>query len=120
MRIVGSYHGYFKLDRGQDIVEAIRKSSPSFLFVGMGYPKQELWIIDHQKEMPSTIILSVGNAFDLSAGITTRGPLWLRGKGLEGLTKAFRNPLRMGRFFWIIILVFTVFWHKLFKKSQRK
>ncbi|HPH02501.1 MAG TPA: WecB/TagA/CpsF family glycosyltransferase [Spirochaetota bacterium] len=120
MRIVGSYHGHFKPERGEDIVSAIRKSAPSFLFVGMGFPKQENWIIQNQKAMPSTIAISVGNTFDLCAGITTRGPLWLRRRGLEGLSKAFRNPLRMGRFFWIIVLVFTVFWHKIFKKHRRK
>lgn len=120
MRIVGSYHGYFKHDRGQDIVAAIRKSSPSFLFVGMGYPRQEQWIIQNQKVTPSTVTISVGNTFDLCAGITTRGPLWLRRRGLEGIAKAFRNPLRFGRFFWMIVLVFMVFWHKIFKKQRRK
>lgn len=120
MRIIGSYHGYFKGERGDDIVAAIRKSNPTFLFVGMGYPRQEHWIMQQHKLFQGTIAIGVGNTLDLCAGTTTRGPLWLRRRGLEGIVKACRNPLRCGRFFWLLILFFVVFWTKLFFKKKEK
>ncbi|MDR2734031.1 MAG: WecB/TagA/CpsF family glycosyltransferase [Spirochaetota bacterium] len=120
LRIVGIHHGYYKADRAEDIATAIRKSSPSFLFIGMGYPKQERWVLQNFKPMTTTIALCVGNTFDLCAGEATRGPLWMRRMHIESLAKLNRNPLRFFRVFWLILLVFVVYWNKIFhrKKSQ--
>ena len=120
LRIVGSHHGYYKENRAEDIATAIRKASPSFLFVGMGYPKQEQWVCDHFKPMTSTIALCVGNTLDLCAGEASRGPMWMRRKHIEGLYKAFCNPLRFFRIFWVITLFFVVYWNKLFRRDKWK
>jgi N-acetylglucosaminyldiphosphoundecaprenol N-acetyl-beta-D-mannosaminyltransferase len=120
LRIVGIHHGYYKANRAEDIATAIRKATPTFLFIGMGYPKQEQWVRDYLKPMSSTIALCVGNALDLCAGEASRGPLWMRRKHIEGLYKASRNPLRFFRVFWIILLVFVVYWNKIFRKNRKK
>jgi len=120
LRIVGAFHGYSKAGRAEDIATAIRKSSPAFLFVGMGYPKQERWIRSNLKPMTSTIALAVGNTFDLCAGEATRGPLWMRRMNIEGFAKALRNPLRFFRFFWLVLLVFVVYWNVIFRRKKWK
>lgn len=119
IRIVGSHHGYFSRDRGQDIVQAIRKFSPDYLFVGMGFPFQDFWIEEHREAFPHTTCISVGHAFDLCAGVRQRGPRWMRRAGLEGLYKAGANPLRVGRLFKLVVFVFLVWWDRLFRMKGK-
>ena len=118
LRIVGIHHGYYKANRVEDIATAIRKATPTFLFVGMGYPKQEQWVCEYLKPMTSTIAICVGNTFDLCAGEASRGSMWMRRFHVEGLHKVSRNPLRVFRFFWILLLVFVVYWNKIFHRKK--
>lgn len=108
LRILGSHAGFFDKQRSEQIVQAINKFSPKYLFVGMGFPKQECWIENNKKTLPDLVTIPVGNAFDLSAGISRRGPAWMKKKGLEGLYKLKTNPLRLFRFFKLILFWFIV------------
>jgi N-acetylglucosaminyldiphosphoundecaprenol N-acetyl-beta-D-mannosaminyltransferase len=120
LRIVGMHHGYYKANRAEDIATAIRKATPIFLFIGMGYPRQEQWVYEHTKPMTSTIAICVGNTLDLCAGEESRGPMWMRRMHIEGLYKVSRNPMRVFRIFWIFLLVFVVYWNKIFHRKKWK
>lgn len=110
LRILGSHAGYFDQKRSVEIIQAINKFTPQFLFIGMGFPKQEFWINNNKKDLPALVTVTVGHAFDLSAGESKRGPVWMRKAGLEGLYKALRNPARFIRFpklflfFWLVTI----------------
>ena len=117
LRILGAHHGYYMHKRSADITVAIRKAAPNFLFVGMGYPKQEQWVFENKKHVGACAVICVGNTLDLCAGKAKRGPVWMRQKHIEGFGKALVNPLRFFRAFWLIVLVFVVYWHKIFRKN---
>jgi len=119
LRIVGSHHGFFTPERNKDIVQAIRKFNPDYLFVGTGFPRQEIWIQKNKQYFPDTTCMGVGNSFDLCAGIKSRGPDYLKKKGLSGVYKASRNPLRFFRIFKYPFFIFYIFWDKLFKKKGK-
>lgn len=76
--------------------EKMIHSDIDILFVGLGFPKQEKWIIEHMEEIPATIIMSVGGSFDFIAKRIPRAPKLIRNLGLEW---AFRLILQPQRFF---------------------
>jgi N-acetylglucosaminyldiphosphoundecaprenol N-acetyl-beta-D-mannosaminyltransferase len=71
-------------------------SDIDILFVALGFPKQEKWIVEHKDEIPATVIMSVGGAFDFISGKVPRAPKHLRSLGFEWL---FRLAIQPWRFF---------------------
>ena len=72
-------------------------SDIDILFVGLGFPKQEKWIVDHLDEVPAGIIMAVGGAFDFYSGRIPRAPFILRRIGLEWLFRLILQPWRFFR-----------------------
>jgi len=67
------------------------------LFVGLGVPKQELWIADNSAVLPVGLAFPVGAAFDTTAGLRKRAPMWARRTGTEWLYRLFMEPRRLWR-----------------------
>ena len=77
----------------------------SLLFVALGMPKQEKWINENLKKMPSVrLAMGVGGAFDFMAGQVPRAPKFLRAIGLEWLWRFFCQPWRIKRIFKAVII----------------
>ncbi|HEY0053078.1 MAG TPA: WecB/TagA/CpsF family glycosyltransferase, partial [Caulobacteraceae bacterium] len=68
---------------------------PDVLMVGMGMPRQELWILDHFEALPDCVILPVGAAFDYEAGVQAAAPRWMGRLGLEWLFRLAHDPKRL-------------------------
>lgn len=67
------------------------------LFVGLGFPKQEKWIMEHKNEIPATIFMAVGGSLDFLSGRIVRAPLLIRQIGLEWLFRLIIQPWRFFR-----------------------
>jgi N-acetylglucosaminyldiphosphoundecaprenol N-acetyl-beta-D-mannosaminyltransferase len=78
----------------EQVVAEIRGSGARILFVGLGAPKQELWMARHRGAIAS-VMVGVGAAFDLLAGRTTRAPLWMQRSGLEWVHRLLHEPRRL-------------------------
>jgi N-acetylglucosaminyldiphosphoundecaprenol N-acetyl-beta-D-mannosaminyltransferase len=78
----------------QAVVERITASGARLLFVGLGCPKQEYWIIDHLGRIPA-VMFGVGAAFDFIAGCKKRAPRWMRRSGLEWVFRFILEPRRL-------------------------
>jgi len=76
--------------------EKMIESDIDILFVGLGFPKQEEWIMERKDEIPAKIIMAVGGAFDFYSGRVNRAPSFIRAVGLEWL---FRLAIQPWRFF---------------------
>lgn len=76
------------------VVARINTSGARLLFVGLGCPKQEKWIIEHVGQVPA-VMLAVGAAFDFIAGHKSRGPQWMHHYGLEWAYRLFSEPRRL-------------------------
>jgi N-acetylglucosaminyldiphosphoundecaprenol N-acetyl-beta-D-mannosaminyltransferase len=75
-------------------IEAINSSGISVLFVGLGCPKQEVWMAKHNDDL-NCVMLGVGAAFDFIAGNKTHTPNWMQSSGLEWLFRLFSEPKRL-------------------------
>jgi N-acetylglucosaminyldiphosphoundecaprenol N-acetyl-beta-D-mannosaminyltransferase len=90
------------------IVADIQGSGAQVLFVGMGCPKQERWIMQHQGVVPAPM-LGVGAAFDFIAGAKRYAPAWLQRLGLEWLFRLLTEPRRLWRRYVVHNPRFVVF-----------
>ena len=72
----------------------IRKQRVHLLFVGLGCPKQEAWMAEHLGRVPA-VMLGVGAAFDMHAGLSPRAPAWMRHSGMEWLHRLLQDPARL-------------------------
>ena len=79
------------------IHQLITKSSPDFLFVALGAPKQEIWMLQNCFSLPVGAVMSVGAAFDTLAGLRRRAPLWTQKLGMEWLYRLVQEPRRLWR-----------------------
>lgn len=93
--ICGTHHGYFTDDAS--VIEAIRASGADVVFVCLGAPRQELWMARCGPETGAHLMVGLGGALDVFAGVVKRAPeVWQR-LGLEWLYRLLRQPERIGR-----------------------
>lgn len=80
-------------------VQAINETRPDFVWVGLGFPKQDKWMVQHLGKVQAAALLGVGAAFDFVAGTKPRAPLWMQRSGLEWLFRLSTEPRRLaGRY----------------------
>lgn len=90
------------------IVKAINEAAPDFLWVGLGAPKQERWMAEHQGEVKGFMV-GVGAAFDYLAGNIQRAPQWMQNCSLEWLYRLLQDPKRLFKRYLITNTKFI--WH---------
>ena len=97
IKIVGSHNGFFDLNNCDDIIEDIKKSNPWGLFIAMGCPRQENFIVNYIDELNCNFYMPVGGSFDVFAGKVNRAPKWMLSLGLEWLYRVLKEPWRIKR-----------------------
>lgn len=75
--------------------ERIRASGAQIVWIGLGTPKQELFMAAHAPHLPGTIAMGVGAAFDVATGRIPRAPKMLQVAGLEWAYRLGREPGRL-------------------------
>ncbi|UHC15849.1 WecB/TagA/CpsF family glycosyltransferase [Methylobacterium currus] len=75
----------------------IRASGAQIVWVGLGTPKQELFMAAHAPHLPGTIAMGVGAAFDVATGRIPRAPRLFQVAGLEWAYRLAREPGRLWR-----------------------
>lgn len=104
LRIVGSFHGRCDLEGflGPDddrVLEDLGRLKPDFIWVGLGTPKQQHWIARVKPLLERGVLLSVGQAFDVNAGLRSDAPGWMQRFGLTWLYRLASEPRRLaGRY----------------------
>lgn len=96
LRIAGFRDGYFKKKDEELIVKEIASADPDILFVALGVPQKEYFVHDHLKELNASVILPVGGAFDVYAGLKKRAPFWVQKLGIEWLWRSVYDRTRAG------------------------
>lgn len=100
LRVVGAYAppiGAIDDAENDHILEQIRQATPSFLFVALGAPRQDLWIRDNLQRIGVPVAMGVGCVFDVLAGRIDRAPAWMQRAGLEWAFRLGREPRRLWR-----------------------
>jgi len=91
--------GYFEFGSQQeaDLIEDINRKKPNILMVGMGMPRQELWISRFIDQLEVNVILPAGACMDYVAGEVPTPPRWMGRAGLEWLYRLNVEPRRLAR-----------------------
>ncbi len=76
-------------------IAAINDARPDFVWVGLGMPKQEKWMVEHLGKIDAAALIGVGAAFDFHAGTKPRAPIWMQRSGLEWLFRLMTEPRRL-------------------------
>jgi N-acetylglucosaminyldiphosphoundecaprenol N-acetyl-beta-D-mannosaminyltransferase len=97
LEVAGSHHGYFELGSPHDqrVIEDVNASGADIVLVGMGTPKQELWVERHAGELDVDVLWTVGALLDYMAGRVPRAPRWIADHGLEWIFRLALEPHRM-------------------------
>lgn len=90
----GMLSGYFDLDDSPSVIRAVQAASPDVLVVGMGTPRQELWVHDHLTTLNVPVVWTVGALLDYIAGLERRCPKWMGDMGLEWFHRFLMHPRR--------------------------
>ena len=100
LRIAGTWSPPFREltpAEERDLVEAIAAARPHIVWVGLSTPKQERWMARLVGTLPAPVLIGVGAAFDMHAGVTKQAPRWMQRSGLEWLFRLGSEPRRLWR-----------------------
>jgi N-acetylglucosaminyldiphosphoundecaprenol N-acetyl-beta-D-mannosaminyltransferase len=113
LNIAGSYSPPFRAlteNEEQAIQREIIQADADIVFVGIGAPRQELWMHAHRLRLPGMTLLGVGAAFDFLAGRTRQAPGWIQRNGFEWLFRLLSEPVRLWRRYVLITPRFLPLW----------
>ncbi|HVT88770.1 MAG TPA: WecB/TagA/CpsF family glycosyltransferase [Tepidisphaeraceae bacterium] len=101
LRIAGQYCPTVGFENDETQIEEMRKclkeARPDIVFVALGSPKQEEWIVRLCSMLPATWWIGVGISFSFVCGRVKRAPLWMQRCGLEWLHRLAQEPTRLFR-----------------------
>jgi exopolysaccharide biosynthesis WecB/TagA/CpsF family protein len=97
-----------------ELAKRISESGTDILFVGLGCPRQEVWLYENRGRLNMPLI-AVGAAFDYHAKRLPQAPSWMQDRGLEWLYRLWREPRRLWRryvllnplFLWLLALQYV-------------
>ena len=98
IRIVGMYSPPFRPlteEEDRQICDEINAIHPDFLWVGIGAPKQEMWMKAHQAKIRGTVMFGVGAGFNYYAGTLDKAPEWMEKASLEWFYRLTKEPKRL-------------------------
>ena len=110
--VTGKIDGYTKLTEEQ-IIEKINAAQTDFLFVALGFPKQEQWLSKNVEKVQANVFQDVGGSFDVLSGHVKRAPQIFIDYHLEWLYRSLSNPTRIGRIFQLPVFVIRSLWWKI-------
>jgi len=96
LRIAGARHGYFDPAEEGDIVAEIRDSGADVLWVGLGVPREQAFMVRNRSRLEGlTWIKSCGGLFNFLSGTRRRAPVWMQRAGLEWSFRLAQEPRRL-------------------------
>lgn len=100
LRILGR-HAPARREAGEPeepaVLDEINRLGPDVVWVGLGCPKQEIWMLNHRARLAAPLLIGIGAAFDFVAGTKPQAPRWVQNIGLEWLWRFFHEPRRLWR-----------------------
>jgi len=118
INIVGTYTPPFRPlipSEEEELITRINESRPDIVWVGLSTPKQERFMAEYIERLETRLMIGVGAAFDIHAGILRDAPQWVKDSGLQWLDRLRQEPRRLWRryltnnprFLWDIALQFS-------------
>jgi N-acetylglucosaminyldiphosphoundecaprenol N-acetyl-beta-D-mannosaminyltransferase len=86
-----------------EVVDRINEAGPDLVWVGLGTPKQDLWMAEYRPRLAAPVLVGVGAAFNFHTGLIPQAPAWMQRCGLEWLFRLIQEPGRL----WYRYLVYN-------------
>ncbi len=115
IQIAGMYSPPFRAltnEEDDNILEMINEARADFVWVGLGAPKQEIWMAAHQGTV-NGLMVGVGAGFDYFAGNIKRAPMWMQKCNLEWLYRLLQDPKRLFKRYVVTNTKFI--WHAMMR-----
>jgi N-acetylglucosaminyldiphosphoundecaprenol N-acetyl-beta-D-mannosaminyltransferase len=109
IQVVGKYSPPFReltAEEDEAVCRMINDSAPDFLWIGLGSPKQDVWIHEHCEKLRGCIIVPSGATFDFFAGRIRQAPQWIRDSGFEWLYRLTQDFRRLWQRYTIYNAIF--------------
>lgn len=94
--VTGYHHGYVEINDPKPL-EIIRNAEPDILFVGLGLPRQEQWLLENRRLVNVPVCIAVGAGIAYISQKLPRAPRWIQFCGLEWLFRFLLEPRRLWR-----------------------
>lgn len=107
----GTIDGYTSLSE-KEVVDQINQTKPDFLFVALGFPRQEEWLERNVPFLNASVFQDVGGSFDVLSGHVKRAPQFFIDVHLEWLYRSLSDPKRIGRIFQLPVFLVKSLWWK--------
>ncbi len=109
IEVVGRHHGYFPDREAHRILDLVGAADPDLVVLGMGVPRDQLFLAGYREHLPAALYLGVGGGLDVLSGSIRRAPVLLRKLHLEWLYRLIASPARwrrqlaLPRFVWRVL-----------------
>lgn len=109
------YSEKFSKTDNKKFIEQMNNSNADIFWIGLGAPKQEIWMYENYKKLNKGIMIGIGAGFDYLAGKTKHAPEWMKNLALEWLYRLIQEPRRLWKrylvtntlFLWYVFLEFA-------------
>ena len=119
INICGSYSPPFRpltSDEEEEVILKINDSGANIVWIGLGAPKQEIFVDKIADRLNAPVVVAIGAAFDFHAGTIKQAPDWMQDHGLEWLYRLIQEPGRLWfRYcYYNPLFVMKYLWERLF------
>jgi len=100
LNVAGTYCPPFRAlapEEEREMVTRLNVSGAQIIWVGLGSPKQDLWMARYRARLTAPLLVAVGAAFDFFTGRQVQAPVWMQRNGLEWLFRLLHEPRRLWR-----------------------
>lgn len=117
-QITGYNHGYLTEELELKVISEIIRNKPQIILVGMGFPRQELFINKLKTVLNSGLAIGVGGMIEVLSGEKHRAPKWTQSLGIEWLYRGLTDPKRIIR--WSFMPLFILLVIKILLNQEKK
>ncbi|HOD93032.1 MAG TPA: WecB/TagA/CpsF family glycosyltransferase [Clostridia bacterium] len=116
--VSGFHDGYFRKEEEKNIIDEINIKKPDLIIVGLGAPKQEMFIYNHRHNIHSGLAIGAGGTIDIISGYAKRAPDFFCKHKLEWFYRLIKQPKRFKRMLNIPLFLIKCKIHVLCKKKK--
>jgi N-acetylglucosaminyldiphosphoundecaprenol N-acetyl-beta-D-mannosaminyltransferase len=100
LRVAGTFCPPFRsLSSAEEeaMIAQINVTGAHIVWVGLGSPKQDLWMHRYHARLDAPLLVAVGAAFDFFTGRQPQAPRWMQRSGSEWVFRLAAEPRRLWR-----------------------
>jgi N-acetylglucosaminyldiphosphoundecaprenol N-acetyl-beta-D-mannosaminyltransferase len=103
------YKERFSDEENEFFLKLMNDSCADIFWIGLGAPKQELWMYSNYKKLNHGVMIGIGAGFDYLACRTKHAPEWMKNLALEWLYRLIQEPGRLWKRYLVTNSLFILY-----------